>query len=73
MSSRPLHSVLQNKEMPRGLLTWNTTINLTLGRVAVVSSEVSITCGVSIVPCGDGIALFGVANQVWHGKRDTRL
>ena len=55
------------------MLTWNTTINLTLGKVAVASFAWSITSGVSIVPFGYVFVLFGVANRVWHGKRDTRL
>ena len=35
--------------------------------------EVSVTYDVSIVPFGYDVALFGVANLIWHGKRDTRL
>ena len=41
--------------------------------VAVANYEVSITSGVSIAPFGDDVALFCVANRVWHDKRDTRL
>jgi len=48
-------------------------ISLSLGRVAVANYEVPITSDVSLVPFGDDVALFGVTNQVWHGKRDTRL
>ncbi len=50
----------ENKKVPRGLLTWNTTINLTLGKVAVVSSELTVTSGIQpllvdlvVDVCGD--------------------
>jgi hypothetical protein len=51
MQARDIQNVTQREnKLPRGLITWNTTINLTLGSVAVVSYELPATTGVSTAP-----------------------